>query len=474
MSILELRILPPMAVGRLGAASEPLEAYELVRDPERPLDYRRIVPCPSLKVDATTGEVVSVYTPEKIRFRDPDHLVRPVAPFLEVFARLASSPHELVPLTTELLAAEGLALADLSWDVVVGNIKVFRRTAKPDDKIEARIDGLRDHGCHPLLGRCANFLPGRTLPLGHVQFIKPTAAHPEIRLRFTPAGGHVYGASLERQVSPDLFKPDPVITSPEQVLYDASRGSWRGYYDTNVPGETNPASIYAGWDTPTDDQGNSYHVSWGYLDDECDGTVTVKLSHGSQVLCAQAVIGAGPPAYAPDTLPVRVISDEIEQILLGAEVDDAAVSLDDAAELVFRALETVRLMNTAVMNGNAVNGRLNTASTMVRQNASDFERLYEPIAATSLVDNLALRALHERVFAGLAARGLPWFAEALRKPEEIGDLSASGLRKMPALMRGADGRSLTLTRRHIDMVTRAAQRALGMDTSTTKSGKGAA
>jgi hypothetical protein len=258
------------------------------------------------------------------------------------------------------------------------------------------------------------------------------------------------------------------------VLYVMSRGTWRGYYDTSVPGETSPASIYAGWDMPTDDQGNSFHVSWGYLDDECDGTVTVKLSHGSQVLCAQAVIGAGPPAYAPDTLPVRVISDEIEQILLGAEVDDAAVSLDDAAELVFRALETVRLMNTAVMNGNAVNGRLNTASTMVRQNASDFERLYEPIAATSLVDNLALRALHERVFAGLAARGLPWFAEALRKPEEIGDLSASGLRKMPALMRGADGRSLTLTRRHIDMVTRAAQRALGMDTSTTKSGKGAA
>lgn len=460
MSILELRILPPVAIGRLGAAAEPLEAFDLVRDPERPLDYRRIVPCPSLKVDPTSGEVVEVYTPNKIRFRDPNHLVRPVAPFLEVFARLASAPDELVPLTVDLLTAEGLSITALSWDIAVGNIKVFRRTGNAHDKIEAAVNDLRDHQPHPLEGRCEHFLPDKVLPLGQVQFIRPTAAFPQIRLRFTPAGGHVYGSALERQTSPDEFQPDPVIKSSTQVLYDKDRGKWRGYFDTNAAGETNPASIYAGWDTPTDAKGNSYHVSWGYLDDECDGTVTVKLLNGEQVLSAQAVIGAGPPAYAPDTLPVRVVSDEIEQILLGTSVDDESISLDDAAELVFRALETVRLMNTAVMNGNPVNGRMNTASTMVRQNSADFERLYEPIAAASLVDNFALRALHERVFAGLAARGLPWFAQALRLPEEIGDLSSATLRKMPALMRGADGRSLTLTRRHIDMVTKAAQLAL--------------
>lgn len=460
MPILELRILPPVAIGRLGAAAEPLEAFDLVRDPERPLDYRRIVPCPSFRVDAASGAIVEVYTPDKIRFRDADHLVRPVAPFLEVFARQASAPDELVPLTLDLLAAEGLPVSALSWDVAVGNIKLFRRTGDARDKIEATVSDLRDHAVHPLQGRCEHFLPGKLLPLGQVQFIRPTPAFPQIRLRFTPAGGHVYGAALERQTGPGQFQPDPVITSATQVLYDCERGRWRGYFDTNAPGETNPASIYAGWDTPADASGNSYHVSWGYLDDECDGSVTVHLRIGEQLLSAQAVIGAGPPAYAPDTLPVRVVSDEVEQILFGASVDEDAVSLDDAAELVFRALETVRLMNTAVMNGNPVNGRMNTASTMVRQNSADFERLYEPIAAASLADNLALRALHERVFAGLAARGLPWFAQALRQPEEIGDLSSATLRKMPALMRGADGRSLTLTRRHIDMVTKAAQRAL--------------
>ena len=38
--------------------------------------------------------------------------------------------------------------------------------------------------------------------------------------------------------------------------------------------------------------------------------------------------------------------------------------------------------------------------------------------------------------------------------DEIGDLSDAGRRKMPAMMRGADGRHLTLTRRQVDQVRR--------------------
>jgi hypothetical protein len=136
------------------------------------------------------------------------------------------------------------------------------------------------------------------------------------------------------------------------------------------------------------------------------------------------------------------------------------VPIVEAEEIVRRALESIRLMNTAVMNGNTINGRQNVASTMVRQDTGDFERYYEPIAAPSLVDNLALRALHERVFANLTTGAAPWFAEVLRRPEEIGDLSASARRKMPALMRGADGRGLTLTRRQIDIVVKAAALAM--------------
>ncbi|MBN3823352.1 hypothetical protein G3O00_06935 [Burkholderia sp. Ac-20384] len=465
MPILELRILPPVAVGRLGAAATPLEAFDLVVDPDNPLDFRRIVPCTTLEVDPESGEIAKAYVPDTIRFKDENRKVRPVAPFLEVFARTSEAPHTLQPLTLQLLAAEQLDLDALHWDIHLGNIKIYRRTNDPNDKIHANLTGLKDHARHAMLGHCEHFRAGRHLPLGHVQFVKPTAQFPEIRLRYTPAAGIVYGTRLVRRTSDkereSELKPDPVIDRDDLLLYAETPGKWLGFREAGGPTKahpapTNPAQIFAGY---ADKDGNQ--VSWGYLDDECDGHVQVVLTkRDGSTLRAHGYIGAGPPAYAPDTMPVRVVSDEMEQILQGIHVPEESVSIDEATEIVLRALETIRLMNTAVMNGNPVNGRLNVASTMVRQNTADFERYYEPIAAESIVDNLALRALHERVFSTLAAGGAPWFARLLRQPEEIGDLTAEGLRKMPALMRGADGRSLTLTRRHINLVIKAARDAM--------------
>lgn len=461
MPIRELRILPPMAIGRLGAATEPLAAFDLEVDAERPLDFRRIVPQATLEVDPVGGEITRSFVPDDIVFKDEQGRIRPVAPFLEVFAITSEEPAALQPLTVTLLEREGLSVANLHWDVVVANIKLFRRTQDVNDKINAAVAMLKTHQREPLVGTCANFLEGKTLPLGHVQFVKPTPEHPEIRLRFTPAGGFVYGSSLERHKDSHTLVRDPVIRDEAQVLYDQVKGHWRGYTEAagptaSYPTPTNPPQIFAGYA-----DADSNQISWGYLDDECDGSVQVVLERaGAAPLSAKAVIGAGPPAFAPDTLPVRVISDELEQILHGTSVDEEHVSIDEAEDLVRRALETIRLMNTSVMNGNTFNGRQNVASTMVRQDTNDFERRYEPIAAASLVDNLALRALHERVFTGLSAGGAPWFAEALRRPEEIGDLTDKARRKMPALMRGADGRGLTLTRRQIDIVVKAAAQAM--------------
>ncbi|AIY44067.1 hypothetical protein LT85_4909 [Collimonas arenae] len=458
MPILELRILPPIAIGRLGAATTPLEAFDLEINPDQPFDYRRIVPRPSFEIDPQSGEIVRCYVPETIRFKDDNKKIRPVAPFLEVYARTSEAPLELQPLTLALLAAEGLDLTALHWDIDLGNIKIYRRTNNENDKIEASLHTLKDHRRHAIVGSCPNFHHDKRLPLGFIQFIKPSDEFPEIRLRYTPAAGIVYGTRMKRRESyQDLeLHDDPVIDHHDLVLYDETRGDWLNYSESTGPTLTNPAGIYAGY---ADKDGNQ--VSWGYLDDECDGVARIGLTRkdGSQ-LWAHGYIGAGPPAFAPDTLPIRVVSDEMEQILYGPEVAEESVSLDAATEIVLRALETVRLMNTAVMNGNPVNGQLNVASTMVRQNSADFERYYEPIAAPSIVDNLALRALHERVFSTLTAGGAPWFAKVLRQPEEIGDLSSEGLRKMPALMRGADGRSLTLTRRHINMVIKAARNAM--------------
>ncbi|WP_441246887.1 hypothetical protein [Kitasatospora sp. McL0602] len=455
MSILELRILPPLAVGRLGAADQPMDNYELEVDPAQPLARRKLRPAPTFTVDGTTGEITSDAPPQHLRFT-ADGWVRPVAPFLEVWALTA--PGRLEPLTVALLAEHGLTPGDVTWWAHVANHKLYRRTWDEDDRIDARVAPFQDHEVHPLEGSCPNFWPGRTLPLGHVRYIRPTDRFPGIRLRFTPARGYVYGSSKE-QPEADAAR-QPADRNVHAVLYDGNRGSWLGHVDQGGdPRLTIPNSIYAG------DPAGADWVSRGYLDDECDGLVHVRLAVGGSVLTAYSRIGAGPPAYAPDSLPVRTVADELDQAMHGPEVspadaDAGGQGLAVAEEIVRRAVESVRLMNTAVMNGNTVDGRIDIGSTMVRQDTADTGRLFAPIMAPSLVDTTALLNLHQAVLTGLRSGTAPWFADVLRNHNEIGDLSAKGRRKMPALMRGADGRALALTRRQVDLVRKVARREI--------------
>ncbi|MGH8574981.1 MAG: hypothetical protein ACREX8_20790, partial [Gammaproteobacteria bacterium] len=313
----------------------------------------------------------------------------------------------------------------------VANHKVFRRTGDEADKVEADSGEFSDHTSRPLPGVCANFWPGNTIPFGHVQYIKPTEAHPEVRLRFTPAAGYVYGAS---RTSPPAGPPaDPNLRA---VVYDASpgRGTWLGYDDAGL-GITVPGRIYA-----RDSQG-----SRGYLDDGCDGFVRVTLTVGGQTLSAYGRVGVGPPTYAPDAVPIRTVADELEQALFGPTVSPAEATAEGTPErveeIIRRAFETVRLMNTAAMN----------SSGMVFHDEGEGRRR-DPIMAAALVDGVALENLHQSLLVALRSGTAPWFADALRNYDEVGDLSDRGRRKMPAMMRGADGRHLTLTRRQIDLI----------------------
>lgn len=441
-TIRELRILPPLAIGRLGASKRPVDNYEAVVDPRRPLGYRGLVPAETFDLDEETGEITRLFRPDELTFSDEDG-VRPVAPFLELWA--VTGDDVLEPVTLDLLAHAGLTPADVRWRVRVGNIKAFRRTGDPDDRAEADTDTFSDHARRRLDGECPNFWPGSVLPLGHVQYVKPTQAFPEVRLRFTPGAGAIYGSSttLPQDTDPDKNGVRPI--------YDANRGKWPGHQDASGnPLNTVPGEIYAGTE-------GSGVVSIGYLDDECDGLVHASLTIDGTELTAYARIGAGPPAYAPDSFPVRTVHDELEQWMHGVRVDPAEASLERVEEIVRRAFETIRLMNAAVMNGNVVGDRVAAASTMVRQDTGDTGRAYEPIMATSLVDTRALEHLHENLLVALRGGSAPWFVDVLRKYDEIGDLSDKGRRKMPAMMRNADGRALALTRRQVDIVRQAAQ-----------------
>lgn len=423
--IQELRVLPPLATARFGAAATPLDNYDVVVDPERPLGYRALRPAETLEVDVASGEIVRVFVPERLSFTE-DGRVRPVAPFLEVWA--LTDGGRLEPLTTELLEREGASTSEVRWRVQVANHKVFRRTGVEADKVEADTGEFSDHTRRSLAGACANFWRGKTIPFGHVQHIKPTEAHPEVRLRFTPAAGFVYGAS--RTQPPEGPPEDPNLTD---VVYDASRGTWLGYTDEPLPTITVPGAIYA-----SDAEGNSR----GYLDDACDGLVRVVLTVGGRTLSAYGRIATGPPTYAPDAVPIRTVADELEQALLGPTVTSAEATPERVEEIVRRAFETVRLMHTETMNRNR---------GMARHDAQGGRRL-DPIMAPSLVDSVALENLHQSLLVALRSGTAPWFADVLRDYDEIGDLSDRGRRKMPAMMRGADGQHLTLTRRQIDLI----------------------
>jgi hypothetical protein len=426
-NIVEIRILPPLAIGRLGSSATPLENYTL--EIANPIGYRSLVPASTLVVDPATGAIMSSAAPASVSFRDAQGNIKPVCPFLEVWM-LLDGAKTLAPLTLQDLRDSGADDTAVSWSVEVGNIKAFRRTGDPNDKITASATAFNDHGIKPLKGKCANFKPGKSLSFGSVRYLEPTASFPQIRLRFTPASGKVYGPTAG----------DPNIADD---VYDATRGSWTKFNESDPnppatrPPSTEPGGIFA----------NVRGVSRGYLDDECDGLVQVQVTLPGKTLTAVARITCGPPNFAPDGLPIRSVVDELEQIELGPSVS-GPVPMAEVGSIVRRALETVRLMNTGVLNSPSVN-------SMANQDTGT-GRAAEPIFDPSVVDALAIRARHESVLLALNSGTMAWFSGVLRRYTEVGDLSDDGRRKMPGMMRGSDGSHLALTRRQASKIDAAA------------------
>ena len=68
MSVVAIRILPPLAIARLGSAG-PLESYRIEIDDDHPLDWREIRPDTTFRVDEATGEITEAYVPEEITFK---------------------------------------------------------------------------------------------------------------------------------------------------------------------------------------------------------------------------------------------------------------------------------------------------------------------------------------------------------------------------------------------------------------------
>ena len=86
----------------------------------------------------------------------------------------------------------------------------------------------------------------------------------------------------------------------------------------------------------------------------------LKLKNG-KTLTARAWISAAMPAFAPDFEPVRTVADDLEQLILGPQIEDDKIALEAAAEIVRRGLESIGLMNTL-----AIKATISTAGSISR------------------------------------------------------------------------------------------------------------
>jgi hypothetical protein len=288
--LLEVFFLPPLAIGRLGGSDQPLEAFdwEISTDPH---GVQRTTIRPAVTLEVMADGSARPYLPNLIHFRDGE-LLRPVAPFFELWARVsrdgAGSTEE--PITLGLLRELGVSLAGVRYSIQVGNRKAERRTHVQACAFVARVEAFGDdHARKPLLaisphnaGEEPLVFPDRPIPLGHFQVIQPmpwVVAGVDLsvlRVRFTPAKGEVYGppaaiAAMASTVPPGyptrrlVGRMHEIVRPENRILND--RTPWTQYI-WDQPGQVDPQ--------PSDSYDGAHEGtkrSWGVVDDTCDGLI---------------------------------------------------------------------------------------------------------------------------------------------------------------------------------------------------------
>jgi hypothetical protein len=364
MPIQALFITPSFAVARLGGSTTPLHSFDWV-DNQRPRSESETDIAPSWTMAVQPDASVAPFLPTSIAFRDGD-LIRPVAPFFEVWARLGASGSAPTtwteaPLTTALLAADGLSLASLRLAVTARNLKAARRTGDPAHAFgnwQPVVLLGNDFTARLIEGRSppsvtVPMIPtNRHIPLGMVQMLRSTpqlTGQPwssfvrtdTIRFRYTPGHGQFYGPPEAASAQPALGRPAPAVPSANAFLNPAA--GWRGASTGNLlqPGDT--------YDL-INQNGETDGPSLGVVDDTCEVhfDVTLQVS-GERALKTRAVAFVAPPDFAPDRRPFLSVADELNDRDGTAAIRNAGLTGAALAawveDLFERIYETVSLFN---------------------------------------------------------------------------------------------------------------------------------
>lgn len=381
-NLTRIYILPPAAVARLGASSRPLENFEWRTDPTIHGAAQTVIE-PATTLDVADDGSVTPYLPGMIRFRDGPNL-RPTAPFFELWAvvqfrnddppevlrEFGAKPEELrdLPLTATLLRLMGATTAGIAYQIRLGNHKAARRTGDDANGFEVvlKVKG-DDHERKPLLaftpprpGLDPLVSPDRPIQLGSFQVLRPIRRVDlgvnldVLRFRYTPGRGEVYGppSAIEARgtTTSELFEIVPLdnrILNPRSswMRYDANYGT----FDNPEPSDT-----YDGADQ--DD-----NVSWGVVDDTCDGVIEASVVVDARRFRARARVFVGPPDYAPDRRPFVSLADDLadrdhepaDKADLANPATKEAIKAS-VADLFQRVFETASLINLDAIRRRAI------------------------------------------------------------------------------------------------------------------------
>lgn len=374
LSLVGIRLNPPMAIARVGRSREPVHAYRWVADenPHRGVQTR-IEPAPTLRPVSVSGDGhwphrLTISHPRRVTFKDRHGRIRPVAPFFELWARMQRGDGSLLdmPVTPDLLHHLGVKLSDLVFTATAANRKAQSRTKLASCAAVARVtfaaDSYRPHRLDAISPHLPDDIPlvrpDAPLPLGTIQTFVPNREHwscatrlDQIRLRFTPGSGDCYGPPEATTGSASPRPPgdfEPAVTlyggiyrmaRPENRILSAGT-PWSGF---NFRDGGTPK-----WPTPQDSYDGSREGAggnWGLIDDTCDLMIEAALTIGGRVLRARARAFAGPPDFAPDKRPMYSIRDEFEDRELPSPVPDRDSTPEEILDLFRRIFETASMVN---------------------------------------------------------------------------------------------------------------------------------
>ena len=363
---------PPLAIARIGGSDTPLDSFVWSSDSTIHGAHRTVIR-PAVSLEVLADGSLRPYLPGAIQFRDRG-LLRPAAPFFELWAQVEGRPPE--PLTSTFLGQQDASLDSVEYTITVANRKAQRRTGSAACAFIAQAVATgSDYERKPLLafsphnaGEEPLVFQDHPIPLGHFQVIKPiprvaaSNVHLGIlRVRFTPARGEVYGPPTAIAGPASPLPPGMALAGatlggrlheivPEKNRFLNPHTPWSLYVMNERGDDPQPSDSYDGTNVGS-------NRSWGVVDDTCDGIIEAQVVIKGRRHVATTRIFSSCPDYAPDRRPFYSVADDLaDRDLPPLEVNPATVSdtQREIADLFARAFETVSLFNLDAMRERAV------------------------------------------------------------------------------------------------------------------------